>query len=119
MTKREEKETPEVTNIISLDRQKLKRSVFLEKDDPFLIEFTKIAKNLGKNKEFKKESFKLDPLPQIDFSTIAPPKTRTPEEIAMEQRFNELLRKQNEEKVRNATTGLAGLVGGDPFTKLK
>ena len=36
--------TPEVTNIISLDRQKLKRSVFLEKDDPFLIEFTKIAK---------------------------------------------------------------------------
>ena len=81
--------------------------------------FTKIAKNLGKNKEFKKESFKLDPLPQIDFSTIAPPKTRTPEEIAMEQRFNELLRKQNEEKVRNATTGLAGLVGGDPFTKLK
>ena len=33
--------TPEVTNIISLDRQKLKRSVFLEKDDPFLIEFTK------------------------------------------------------------------------------
>ena len=81
--------------------------------------FTKIAKNLGKNKEFKKESFKLDPLPQIDFSTIAPPKQRTPEEIAMEQRFNELLRKQNEEKVRNATTGLAGLVGGDPFTKLK
>ena len=36
--------TPEVTNIISLDRQKLKKSVFLEKDDPFLIEFTKIAK---------------------------------------------------------------------------
>ena len=36
--------TPEVTNIISLDRQKLKRSVFLEKDDPFLIEFKKIAK---------------------------------------------------------------------------
>ena len=35
--------TPEVTNIISLDRQKLKRSVFLEKDDPFLIEFTKIG----------------------------------------------------------------------------
>ena len=36
--------TPEVTNIISLDRQKLKKSVFLEKNDPFLIEFTKIAK---------------------------------------------------------------------------
>ena len=36
--------TPEVTNIISLDRQKLKRSVFLERDDPFLNEFTRIAK---------------------------------------------------------------------------
>ena len=36
--------TPEVTNIISLDRQKLKSSVFHEKDDPFLIEFTSIAK---------------------------------------------------------------------------
>ena len=36
--------TPEVTNIISLDRQKLKRSVFLEREDPFLIEFTRIAK---------------------------------------------------------------------------
>ena len=94
---------------------KYKKVHFPKEEKPF----TKIAKNLGKNKEFKKESFKLDPLPQIDFSTIAPPKTRTPEEIAMEQRFNELLRKQNEEKVRNATTGLAGLVGGDPFTKLK
>ena len=36
--------TPEVTNITSLNRQKLKRSVFLERDDPFLIEFTRIAK---------------------------------------------------------------------------
>ena len=94
---------------------KYKKVHFPKEEKPF----TKIAKNLGKNKEFKKESFKLDPLPQIDFSTIAPPKQRTPEEIAMEQRFNELLKKQNEEKVRNATTGLAGLVGGDPFTKLK
>jgi hypothetical protein len=94
---------------------KYKKVHFPKEEKPF----TKISKNLGKNKEFKKESFKLDPFPQIDFSTIAPPKTRTPEEIAMEQRFNELLRKQNEEKVRNATTGLAGLVGGDPFTKLK
>jgi len=76
---------------------KYKKVHFPKEEKPF----TKIAKNLGKNKEFKKESFKLDPLPQIDFSTIAPPKTRTPEEIAMEQRFNELLRKQNEEKIRN------------------
>ena len=94
---------------------KYKKVHFPKEEKPF----TKIANNLGKNKPFKKESFKLDPLPQIDFSTIAPPKQRTPEEIAMEQRFNELLKKSEDEKVRNATTGLAGLVGGDPNFKFR
>ena len=37
----------------------------------------------------------------------------------MEQRFNELLKKSEDEKVRNATTGLAGLVGGDPNFKFR
>ena len=82
---------------------KYKKVHFPKEEKPF----TKKANNLGKNKRFKKESFKLDPLPQIDFSTIAPPKQRTPEEIAMEQRFNELLKKSEDEKFRNATTGLA------------
>ena len=36
--------TPEVTNIISLDRKKLKRSVFLEKDDPFLLNLQKLQR---------------------------------------------------------------------------
>ena len=35
-----------------------------------------------------------------------------PETIRMEQRFNELVRKGEEEKIKNQTSGIGGLLGG-------
>ena len=43
---------------------KYKKVHFPKEEKPF----TKIAKNLGKNKELKKERFKLDPLPRMELS---------------------------------------------------
>ena len=59
------------------------------------------------------------PLPELKFDNIQIPEplTKSPEDIAMEQRFNDILKKADEEKRRNATSGLAGLMGGDPTIK--
>ena len=74
-----------------------------------------------KEKPFKKSKPKqLElPLPELKFDNIQIPEplTKSPEDIAMEQRFNDILKKADEEKRRNATSGLAGLMGGDPTIK--
>ena len=74
-----------------------------------------------KEKPFKKSKPKqLElPLPELKFDNIQIPEplTKSPEDIAMEQRFNDILKKADEEKRRNATRGLAGLMGGDPTIK--
>ena len=74
-----------------------------------------------KEKPFKKSKPKqLElPLPELKFDNIQIPEplTKSPEDIAMEQRFNDILKKAEEEKRRNATSGLAGLMGGDPTIK--
>jgi len=67
-----------------------------------------------KEKPFKKSKPKqLElPLPELKFDNIQIPEplTKSPEDIAMEQRFNDILKKAEEEKRRNATSGLAYLV---------
>ena len=74
-----------------------------------------------KEKPFKKSKPKqLElPLPELKFDNIQIPEplTKSPEDIAMEQRFNDILKKADEEKRRNATSGLEGLKGGDPTIK--
>ena len=74
-----------------------------------------------KEKPFKKSKPKqLElPLPELKFDNIQIPEplTKSPEDIAMEQRFNDILKKAEDEKRRNATSGLAGLMGGDPTIK--
>jgi len=74
-----------------------------------------------KEKPFKKSKPKqLElPLPELKFDNIQIPEplTKSPEDIAMEQRFNDILKKAEDEKRRNATSGLAGLMGGDPNIK--
>ena len=75
--------------------------------------FTKIANNLGKKKPVTKTKlpeFKIEPsvFPVNSFVRTAP----DPETIRMEQRFNELVRKGEEEKIKNQTSGIGGLLGG-------
>ncbi len=74
-----------------------------------------------KEKPFKKSKPKqlTLPLPELKFDNIQIPEplTKSPEDIAMEQRFNDILKKAEDEKRRNATSGLAGLMGGDPTIK--
>ena len=75
--------------------------------------FTKIANNLGKKKPVTKTKlpeFKIEPsvFPVNSFVRTAP----DPETIRMEQRFNELVRKDKEEKIKNQTSGIGGLLGG-------
>ena len=74
-----------------------------------------------KDKPFKKSKPKqlTLPLPELKFDNIQIPEplTKSPEDIAMEQRFNDILKKAEDEKRRNATSGLAGLMGGDPTIK--
>ena len=74
-----------------------------------------------KEKPFKKSKPKqlVLPLPELKFDNIQIPEplTKSPEDIAMEQRFNDILKKAEDEKRRNATSGLAGLMGGDPTIK--
>ena len=67
----------------------------------------------------KTETIKMAPLPEIklDYRMLRPVE-KDPQLEAMEQRFNYLVKKDREEKIRNATTGLAGLIGGDPKFKL-
>jgi aconitase A len=53
------------------------------------------------------------PIPKIDFSTIPPVASApTPEERAMEQRFNQMMEENRKEKIKNQNSGLAGLIGG-------
>ena len=69
-----------------------------------------------KEKPFKKSKPKqLElPLPELKFDNIRIPEplTKSPEDIAMEQRFNELLKKSQEEKIKNENSGIGYLVGG-------
>jgi len=54
------------------------------------------------------------PLPELKFDNIQIPEplTKSPEDIAMEQRFNDLLKKSQEEKIKNENSGIGYLVGG-------
>ena len=53
------------------------------------------------------------PIPKIDFSTIPPVASApTPEERAMEQRFNQMMEENRKEKIKIQNSGLAGLIGG-------
>ena len=53
------------------------------------------------------------PIPKIDFSPIPTvASTLTPEERAMEQRFNQMMEEDRKEKIKNQNSGLAGLLGG-------
>ena len=69
-----------------------------------------------KEKPFKKSKPKqlVLPLPEFKFDNIQIPEplTKSPEDIAMEQRFNELLKKSQEEKIKNENSGIGYLVGG-------
>ena len=69
-----------------------------------------------KEKPFKKSKPKqLEfPLPELKFDNIQIPEplTKSPEDIAMEQRFNDLLKKSQEEKIKNENSGIGYLVGG-------
>ena len=56
------------------------------------------------------------PLPKIDFTPMPAPAafaiTMSPEDRAMEQRFNQIMEQDRKEKIRNQNSGLAGLLGG-------
>ena len=61
----------------------------------------------------KTNTIKLAPLTPINFDLIPKPYVRDPESEAAEKRYLEIVRKNEEEKFRNANSGLAGLMGGD------
>ena len=65
----------------------------------------------------KTNTIKLAPLTPINFDLIPKPYVRDPEIVAAEKRFLESVRRNEEEKFRNANSGLAGLMGGDPNIK--
>ena len=67
-----------------------------------------------KEKPFIKKKKVSMPLPELKFDNIQIPEplTKSPEDIAMEQRFNELLKKSQEEKIKNENSGIGYLVGG-------
>jgi len=67
-----------------------------------------------KEKPFIKKKKVSIPLPELKFDNIQIPEplTKSPEDIAMEQRFNELVKKSEEEKIRNQNSGIGFLVGG-------
>jgi len=65
----------------------------------------------------KTNTIKMAPLPPISFDLMPKPFERDPEIEAAEKRFLESLRRNEEEKRRNATSGLAGILGGDPTIK--
>ena len=62
----------------------------------------------------KTNTIKLAPLTPINFDLIPKPYVRDPESEAAEKRYLEIVRKNEEEKFRNANSGLAGLMGGYP-----
>ena len=61
----------------------------------------------------KTNTIKLAPLTPINFDLIPKPYVRDPESEAAEKRYLEIVRRNEEEKFRNANSGLAGLMGGD------
>ena len=61
----------------------------------------------------KTNTIKLAPLTPINFDLFPKPIVRDPETEAAEKRYLEIVRKNEEEKFRNANSGLAGLMGGD------
>ena len=67
-----------------------------------------------KEKPFIKNKEVSLPLPELKFDNIQIPEplTKSPEDIAMEQRFNELLKRSQEEKIKNENSGIGYLVGG-------
>ena len=65
----------------------------------------------------KTNTIKMAPLPPINFDLMPKPFVRDPEIEAAEKRFLESMRRNEEEKRRNATSGLAGILGGDPTIK--
>ena len=67
-----------------------------------------------KEKPFIKKKKVSMPLPELKFDNIQIPEplTKSPEDIAMEQRFNDLLKKSQEEKIKNENSGIGYLVGG-------
>jgi len=73
--------------------------------------FTPIHPDSSHNIKNKKVSI---PLPELKFDNIQIPEplTKSPEDIAMEQRFNDLLKKSQEEKIKNENSGIGYLVGG-------
>ena len=52
------------------------------------------------------------PIPKIDFPIPFVASAPTPEEKAMEQRFNQMMEDNRKEKIKNQNSGLAGLIGG-------
>ena len=84
--------------------------------------FTKIADNLGKKpikKPFKPtatnyNNFKIDPVLPIDFFKLSKP---DPQLIELRRRVEESERRNKEEKIREANSGLGGLMGGVQFDK--
>ena len=63
----------------------------------------------------KKISTPLEPV-KIDLTPtyFPPPIEKDPQMIAQEKRFKQTVENNRLEKLKNATTGIAGLVGGDP-----
>ena len=86
--------------------------------------FTKIADNLGKNKPITKKpfkptatnysTFKIDPVLPIEFFKLSKP---DPQLIELRRRVEESERRNKEEKIREANSGLGGLMGGVQFDK--
>ena len=79
--------------------------------------FTKIGDNLGKPKPIikTKKPYKIEPV-QINFSPMPPmpyePIAPDPYALELERRVRENIRKTEDEKRLNNSSGLAGLIGG-------
>ena len=86
--------------------------------------FTKIADNLGKKKPITKKpfkptatnysTFKIDPVLPIEFFKLSKP---DPQLMELKRRVDESEKRNLEEKIREANSGLGGLMGGVQFDK--
>jgi hypothetical protein len=86
--------------------------------------FTKIADNLGKKKPIIKKpfkptatnysTFKINPVLPIDFFKLSKP---DPQLMELKRRVDESEKRNLEEKIREANSGLGGLMGGVQFDK--
>ncbi len=91
----------------------------LDQDELRYMIQTKPRPKVGASKDNNKPFIKKPkpvvniPIPKIDFSPIPPVASApTPEERAMEQRFNQMMEDDRKEKIKNQNSGLAGLLGG-------